>query len=124
MSVRVDIGETTGCVVTITGDADLYAAANVERQLDQLIHDGQKTIVVDLTGATFVDSTMLRVLLKASKRLRSATGELIVVCTGPNIPKIFEVTLLNRVFTMFEKLEEALAYASSPARRTPERLLR
>ena len=80
MSVHLDVEQDTGCVVTVSGDADLYAAANVERELVRLVDAGRRSIVVDLTEATFIDSTMLRVLLNVSKRLRPGGGELLVVC--------------------------------------------
>ena len=109
MSVHLDVEHDTSCVVTDSGDADLYAAANVEKELLRLVDDGRRSIVVDLTDATFIDSTMLRVLLNVSKRLRPA-GELLVVCHEHNIRKIFEITLLDRVFTIFDTRADALAY--------------
>jgi anti-sigma B factor antagonist len=111
MSVHhLDVEKNSGCVVTVSGDADLYAAANVERELVRLVDEGKQSIVVDLTDATFIDSTMLRVLLNVSKRLRPGGGELLVVCREHNIRKIFEITLLDRVFTIFDTREAALAH--------------
>ena len=110
MSVHLDIEQASGCVVTVSGDADLYAAANVERELVRLVDAGRQSIVVDLTDATFIDSTMLRVLLNVSKKLRPGGGELIVVCSEQNIRKIFEITLLDRVFSIFETREQALRH--------------
>jgi anti-sigma B factor antagonist len=115
MSARLEIEQDAGCVVTISGDADLYAAANVERELLSLVDEGRPSIVVDLSGATFIDSTMLRVLLNVSKRLRPGGGELLVVCHEQNIRKIFEITLLDRVFTIFESQEAALAFLEAAA---------
>ena len=77
----------------------------VERELVSLADSGHASIVVDLSDATFIDSTMLRVLLNVSKRLRPA-GELLVVCHEHNIRKIFEITLLDRVFAIFDTPEE------------------
>jgi anti-sigma B factor antagonist len=48
------------------------------------------------------------VLLGALKRLRPAGGELAIVCPDPNIRKIFQITLLDRVFSIFETREDAL----------------
>ena len=113
MSVRLDTEQDAGCVVTVSGDADLYAAANVERELVRLVDEGRRSIVVDLTDATFIDSTMLRVLLNVSKRLRPGGGELLVVCHEHNIRKIFEITLLDRVFTIFDSRDAALEYLTA-----------
>ena len=113
MSIHLDTEQDAGCVVSVGGDADLYAAANVERELVRLADEGHGSIVVDLTEATFIDSTMLRVLLNVSKRLRPAGGELLVVCREHNIRKIFEITLLDRVFTIFDTRQAALEHLAS-----------
>ena len=113
MSVHLDVEHDTSCVVTVSGDADLYAAANVEKELLRLVDDGRRSIVVDLTDATFIDSTMLRVLLNVSKRLRPGGGELLVVCSEHNIRKIFEITLLDRVFTIFDTRDAALDHLAT-----------
>jgi len=117
MSVHLSTEQDAGCVVTVSGDADLYAAANVERELVRLADEGHGSIVVDLTEATFIDSTMLRVLLNVSKRLRPGGGELLLVCHEHNIRKIFEITLLDRVFTIFDSREAALAFLEADGRR-------
>ncbi len=113
MGVNLDIERDAGCVVTVSGDADLYAAASVERELLRLADEGKRSIVVDLSEVTFIDSTMLRVLLNVSKRLRPGGGELLVVCSEHNVRKIFEITLLDRVFTIFETRDDALEHLAA-----------
>jgi anti-sigma B factor antagonist len=95
-------------VLSLHGDVDLYTAPELKAELIRLIEDGPKRIIVDLTAATFIDSTTLGVLLGALKRLRPAGGELSIVCPDPNIRKIFQITLLDRVFSIFETRENAL----------------
>ena len=63
-------------------------------------------VVVDLSDTTFIDSMTLGVLLGAVKRLRPRGGQL-VVCSDPNIRKIFEITLLDRVFALYSSREAA-----------------
>ena len=117
MSVHhLHVEQCSGCVVSVSGDADLYAAAGVEHELLGLVEQGKRSIVVDLSDATFIDSTMLRVLLNVSKRLRPGGGELFVVCHEQNIRKIFEITLLDRVFTIFDSREAALEHLETDER--------
>lgn len=96
-------------VVSLTGDVDLYTAPDLKAELVRLADRGATRIVVDLTPTTFIDSTTLGVLLGGLKRLRSVGGELVLVCVDRNIRKIFEITLLDRVFPIFETREDALA---------------
>jgi anti-sigma B factor antagonist len=43
------------------------------------------------------------------RRLRSADGDLTIVCSDPNISKIFEITGLDRVFDLADTRDEALS---------------
>ncbi|GAC1315874.1 MAG: anti-sigma factor antagonist BldG [Thermoleophilaceae bacterium] len=96
-------------VIELGGEVDLYTAPEFKERLVQVIEDGKKQLVVDLSKATFIDSTTLGVLVGGVKRLRPTGGSLSLVCTDPNISKIFEITGLDRVFAMYGSREEALA---------------
>jgi anti-sigma B factor antagonist len=96
--------------VSLSGDVDLYTAPELKSVLYRLIDGGARRIVVDLTSATFIDSTTLGVLLGALKHFRPSGGELVLVCADPNIRRIFEITLLDRVFAIFETRELAIAF--------------
>jgi anti-sigma B factor antagonist len=96
-------------VIAVAGEVDLYTAPELKRELITAIDQGARKIVVDLSEATFIDSTTLGVLLSGVKRLRPLDGELAVVCTDRNIRKIFEITLLDRVFSIHDERGAALA---------------
>ncbi len=95
-------------VLVLHGQADLHTAPELREQLHGVIDDGAFHVVVDLTDATFVDSMTLGVLLGGVKRLRPQGGQLRVVVNGPGLRRIFEVTLLDRVFSLFSTRAEAL----------------
>jgi anti-sigma B factor antagonist len=96
-------------VVALTGEVDLYTAPELKSELLRLVAEEPERIVVDLSGATFVDSTTLGVLLGAVKRLRMIGGELVIVCSDLNIRRILSITLLDRAFTIYDTLDDALA---------------
>ena len=73
-----------------------------------MIDKGGKEVVVDLTDTTFIDSTTLGVLVGGVKRLRPNGGQLSIVCSDRNITKIFEITGLDRVFTIYPTRDEAV----------------
>ena len=95
-------------VIELGGEVDLYTAPEFKERMVELIESGKKRIVVDLSQATFIDSTTLGVLVGGVKRLRPAGGSLAIVCADQNICKIFEITGLDRVFTIHATREEAL----------------
>src|SRR5204862_4116424 len=97
------------CVISLAGEVDLYAAPEVKQQLLEVIGQGGKDVVVDFSDTTFIDSTTLGVLVGGVKRLRSNDGQLSLVCNDRNITKIFEITGLDRVFTIYPTREEAVS---------------
>ena len=103
-------------VIELGGEVDLYTAPEFKERMVQVIEDGKKHIVVDLSKATFIDSTTLGVLVGGVKRLRPAGGSLTLVCTDPNICKIFEITGLDRVFPIHATRDEALAALAPDAK--------
>ena len=95
-------------VISLAGEVDLYTAPEFKQQLLDVIAKGGKRVVVDFTDTTFIDSTTLGVLVGGVKRLRTNDGELSLVCSDRNITKIFEITGLDRVFTIYPTRAEAL----------------
>jgi anti-sigma B factor antagonist len=96
-------------VIDLTGEVDLYTAPELKQELLRVIDEGATFVIVDLTETTFIDSTTLGVLLGTVKRVRPLGGSVVLVCSNRNIRKIFEITLLDRVFTIVDTREEALA---------------
>ena len=77
--------DDTTHVIELGGEVDLYTAPEFKERMVELIESGKKQIVVDLSKATFIDSTTLGVLVGGVKRLRPAGGSLALVCTDENI---------------------------------------
>src|SRR6476469_9878225 len=95
-------------VIALTGEVDLYTAPEFKQQMLDVIAQGEKDVVVDFTNTTFIDSTTLGVLVGGVKRLRAQDGRLSLICSDRNITKIFEITGLDRVFTIYPTRDEAL----------------
>jgi anti-sigma B factor antagonist len=95
-------------VIALTGEVDLYTAPELKTQMLEAIADGAMDVIVDFTQTTFIDSTTLGVLVGGVKRLREKGGRLSIVCSDRNITKIFEITGLDRVFTIYPTRAEAL----------------
>ena len=96
-------------VIALSGEVDLYTAPEFKQQLLEVIGNGAKNVIVDFSSTTFIDSTTLGVLVGGVKRLRPNDGQLSLVCSDRNITKIFEITGLDRVFTIYPTREEAVS---------------
>jgi anti-sigma B factor antagonist len=106
-------------VISLAGEVDLYTAPEFKQQLLEVIGQGGTEVVVDFTDTTFIDSTTLGVLVGGVKRLRSNDGQLSLVCNDRNITKIFEITGLDRVFTIYPTRDDAVAKLGTTGNNPP-----
>ena len=95
-------------VVSVRGEIDLFTAPELKQVLIEAIEDGRSRVVVDLSDVSFLDSTALGVLIGAVKRLHSRDGALAIVNVDANIAKTFEITGLDKIFTIVPTVEDAL----------------
>jgi len=87
-------------VVSLLGEHDLYTAPKVQEALRSVIAAGARTPVVDLTETTFLDSTMLHVLLTARNELRD-DGRLLLVTNDASVKRVFEISGTDRLFDFY-----------------------
>jgi anti-sigma B factor antagonist len=77
-------------------ELDPATAPELEAELAAVEADAD--VVLDFAGVEFCDSSGLRVLVDAYKRLDDAGGSLRVVHVRPNVRRVFEVTgLVDRL---------------------------
>ena len=103
-------------VVVVEGEHDIYTAPTLRERLEEALSRGGG-IVVDLTAATFVDSSVLGALLDARRRAIEA-GQGYVVCVGvtvePGVQRILDITGLVPVLPVLRGRDEAIEAARSP----------
>ena len=102
-------------VLIVHGDADLHSAPELRERLRDAIDEGATTLVVDLSATTIIDSTWLGVLLGEMKRLREQDGQIRLVVPRPEVRRVFEITMLDRVLPLYESQAEALTEAPDKA---------
>jgi len=95
-------------IVAVSGEIDLFTAPEFKQRVSAPIDAGRSSVVVDLTGTTFIDSSSLGVLIGAHRRLKLRGGSLVVVCDNEAIVKTFRITGLDGVFTLVRTLDDAL----------------
>jgi len=106
-------------LVVVRGEHDIYTAPALRDRLDEALAAEPAGVVVDLGGATFLDSSILGALLEARRQaIERSLGY--VVCLGeqpePGVERILEITGLVPVFPVLRSREEALSTArAAPA---------
>jgi anti-sigma B factor antagonist len=99
--------EPHAVVVVASGELDAY----VEDDLVGIFRDTarEERLVVDLTAVSFLDSTVLGVLVRAIRDVDGRGGKVRVVLPGGTARRIFEITTLDRVLPVADSRKQALA---------------
>ena len=95
-------------IVAVVGEVDVATAPSLRSRLEEAVDGAEGTLIVDLTGVTFIDSTALGVLIGVQRRSDDRHLPLRLVVAEPRILKIFEITGLTDVFTIVRARAEAL----------------
>lgn len=110
---------TEGDVRIIALGGEFVGGGETDDLREALAHEAKDgeggSLLVDLAGATYLNSTALGVLIAAHTSF-SKRGGIIALCNvSKNIENIFVITKLTLVFTIYGTREEALAAMNSAA---------
>jgi len=94
-------------VVSLRGDLDLEQTPKVDHELDTLQDSGARHLILDLLDVPFLDSSVLGVLLKHSRRIRSSRGTLTLVIDNDATARGIE-RYLDGHFRIASTLSEAV----------------
>lgn len=97
------------CMIALKGEVDVYTSPAFKQRLVEAIDDGCDKIVVDLEGVDFIDSSGLGVLVSGLRRVSERSGFIKLVVGKEQILKIFRITGLDKVFSIYASTEDALA---------------
>ena len=82
--------------LSLAGELDPATAPQIEARIAELAADpAVSSVVIDLSGITFLDSSGLRVLVAGNEVLTNRTSELILRNPSRNIRRVLEVTGLT-----------------------------
>ena len=109
---RTDAGIS---VLTISGEHDLNTAPDLRRRLGELM-DGGESVVVDLSPASFVDSTILGVILEGRRQaIEDGRGFAVAQGNGTEaVARVLEITGLRDELPVHGTRDGALEDASTP----------
>ena len=92
----------------IVVDMRQSSTTDLARLLDCAIGAGDVSVVVDLGARPDASSDLLTVLHRRSRRARALGGRLSIVCSRPELRRLFDVTLLSQGFDVYASRAEAL----------------
>lgn len=98
-------------IVKVTGDITLNKGGDVllKDKVQSLIQQGQKNILLDLSGVSYVDSAGLGELVQAYATTKNRGGALKLLSVTKRLRDLLVVTKLLTVFDTFDAEADAVA---------------
>jgi anti-sigma B factor antagonist len=112
LTVGVTAREADGepyTLVQITGEADVTNTAELRRLLDDEVSRQPHTLIIDLSGLRFMDSSALHELLRVNRALDRQGGVLALVSPQAAVAKILRLTTADRLIPVFDSVAAAAA---------------
>ncbi len=98
-----------GTVVEAQGDIDLRYQPDFQRVLLGICAEKPPRLVIHLAQVDYMDSSGVGTLVKIANAVKGYSGKLALVAPSPKVRSIFEITTLDKYFTILPTEEEALA---------------
>jgi anti-sigma B factor antagonist len=97
------------CVVALAGRVDNSTAGEVQGRVNSLLAAGEKQLLLDLAGVTFLTSAAFRVLLVAVREAERHAARLALCGVTGHVRELFELGGLIDSFTILGSRDEAVA---------------
>jgi len=88
--------------------ATIKEAQEFKKNLTSAIQNGNKKIIIDFTQCSFVDSSIIGVIVTTAKELRNKNGEIKGIIAEGTLLNMFAQTGLERVFKYYPDQQTAL----------------
>lgn len=98
LSTDVDV-DGTRAVVRVEGELDLQGAPVLDDDFRNLVARGVKTVVVDVSAVTFLDSTGLRALVVGREVLSAGGATITLEGVGGVVERVLQMTGLLELLT-------------------------
>ena len=96
-------------ILRIEGDIDLNSSPQLRKTFTDLLEKGSTKVVVNFEKVSYIDSSGLATLIEMMQRLKKSQGAIYLVQMNDKIRNIFEITKLDKLFTIYRTQQEALA---------------
>jgi anti-sigma B factor antagonist len=96
-----------GTLVVLSGDVDLHHSPALHAALVEVAGNRPKRLMLDLSGVPYMDSSGVGTLVEVFRRVTAYKGKMVLFGLNPRVRSVFEITKLDRFFTICQTEEEA-----------------
>ena len=95
-------------VISVDQRLDALAAPQFREIIKKMAKESKVKLVIDMAKTTFMDSSGCGVLVASLRTLLKNHGHIRIARQTPQAKRLFELTRLDRVFDIYEDLDEAI----------------
>jgi len=113
MSVQVNnlvkhiVKEADRTTIVLAGDVDLHHSPALHAALVGVANDRPRKLILDLRGVSYMDSSGVGTLVEVFRRVSAYKGKMVLFGMNGRVRSVFEITKLDRFFTICETEEQA-----------------
>jgi anti-sigma B factor antagonist len=95
-------------VIVLDGRIDQDASEELETVLQDCLLKNKNNICIDLINVKHICSSALGVLVAIKRKIKDKDGDIKLVIINENLLKLFQTTMLDKVFEIFESQRECI----------------
>ena len=96
------------CILGLLGRLDSNTSPEFEKKIFEVIEDGTRSVIVDFESLDYISSAGLRVLLKATKKLKRSDGKIVLCSMKEYIKEVFEIAGFVTLFPIVTSVGDAI----------------
>ncbi|KNE78885.1 MULTISPECIES: STAS domain-containing protein [Streptomyces] len=110
----------TWAILRVSGEMDLVTSPAVRQHVHDAVADGRRSLVLDLSGVRFCDSSGVGVLIAARRLMRSCQGRLRLILPargaedGSHVNRVLAALGVRRLFEVYPDVTSALDETAPP----------
>jgi anti-sigma B factor antagonist len=99
-------------LLVLEGEMDMASADRFRGHGEEAVDSRPQTLVLDVTDVVFMDSSMLKELLRTHAEVSGNGGAVILAGLQPAVRRLLELTRTSELFRLADTREAALAAAT------------
>lgn len=94
-------------VLTLRGEIDMRSSPELRNHLLELVVNKPKRVILDLSGVGYMDSSGVGTMVELKRLVERGGGKVVLTGMQPRVRSVFEITKLDKFFTIANSVEEA-----------------
>jgi len=96
-------------IITLEGRIDQDGSEELETILQDCLNNKSFNICIDMINVKHICSSALGALVAIKRKIKDHEGDIKLVIVNDNLIKLFQTTMLDKVFEIFDSKRECLA---------------